>query len=333
MLKKFTNRLDTSNNVWKYSSLRDYYYDENGNDTLVTTLRWNEEAQLWENAYKFQYLFNDQNQKVLDNYYIFDAETQVWNLTNKTTKTYDEYGFLDTLTHYNWYEEYEFWYGDYRQIYSWDEEGRRTEIIGQDFDLPYEHWFNDYKLNWEYEDGHQVFYSKQQWKYENADWLPDEETYNHYNENNKLDTILSKSWSLYTNSWSYINRTVYTFNESGNTERYFSEISLDGSLFETYYDTYYYYSKFITPDAVPELNALDFSIYPNPANSKINILLQQDDWQNTEASILDISGRMVSTINLQAILTIVDISQLKSGVYFIRISNGNKSGVRKVIVN
>lgn len=66
-------------------------------------------------------------------------------------------------------------------------------------------------------------------------------------------------------------------------------------------------------------------VYPNPATNFINISSEMDD--DTQVTLVSITGQVISTMQFGLTKTgnvgNLDISQLKSGVYFLRFENGN----------
>jgi hypothetical protein len=69
---------------------------------------------------------------------------------------------------------------------------------------------------------------------------------------------------------------------------------------------------------------LVFSIYPNPISDVINIAIDNNDF---EASIYSISGNlMFSTTN-----KIINVSELNSGVYLLKVKTNKKIGVKRII--
>lgn len=63
----------------------------------------------------------------------------------------------------------------------------------------------------------------------------------------------------------------------------------------------------------------EYTIYPNPANDLLNINIDKQFTSNYQYTIFDIYGRIF--INTNENQSTIDISELNSGVYFIRISN------------
>ncbi len=71
-----------------------------------------------------------------------------------------------------------------------------------------------------------------------------------------------------------------------------------------------------------------FSLYPNPANGTVHLNL---NGETGTATITDILGKTVANATLQQ-QTSVDISALKSGMYFVKVACGGKEAVQKLVV-
>lgn len=83
----------------------------------------------------------------------------------------------------------------------------------------------------------------------------------------------------------------------------------------------------------PEVNNRRVNIYPNPATTTVRV--ECEGWNAETATLLDLNGRVVSiqTIqqsNSQAI--ILDISMLPRGTYFLRLTDGTTTAIRKLIL-
>lgn len=83
----------------------------------------------------------------------------------------------------------------------------------------------------------------------------------------------------------------------------------------------------------PEVNNRRVNIYPNPATTTVRV--ECEGWNAETATLLDLNGRVVSTqtiqqSNSQAI--ILDISMLPRGTYFLRLTDGTTTAIRKLIL-
>lgn len=77
-------------------------------------------------------------------------------------------------------------------------------------------------------------------------------------------------------------------------------------------------------------NLQPFSLYPNPAQSVINIQLP-DKTVVAEIRITDMQGREQIKQHFQKEQQAIDVSGLTKGVYTIRVSSGVKTGFQKLI--
>jgi hypothetical protein len=79
------------------------------------------------------------------------------------------------------------------------------------------------------------------------------------------------------------------------------------------------------------LEAIKTSIYPNPANTELNIFASE----NASLEITDISGKII-TYNTSLIANTthhIAVSEFTAGVYLVRIFNNNYSRTERVVIN
>jgi len=69
-------------------------------------------------------------------------------------------------------------------------------------------------------------------------------------------------------------------------------------------------------NTVSENDAKSFSIYPNPASSQISVKAERE----TEIQIMDMTGRIVLNVNAVEGINRINVSELESGVYFVRMN-------------
>ncbi len=80
--------------------------------------------------------------------------------------------------------------------------------------------------------------------------------------------------------------------------------------------------------SVNELNnALNMSVFPNPATDKLTIECNQ----NAKLEILSIEGQIIKTINNVGLKTTIDLVNLSKGVYIIKVKTDKGIAIRKFI--
>ncbi|MFT5969923.1 MAG: hypothetical protein ACI8ZO_000422 [Flavobacteriales bacterium] len=95
-----------------------------------------------------------------------------------------------------------------------------------------------------------------------------------------------------------------------------------------YYDIHGYIKKEI---GLNELTKMDFSVYPNPAQSILHIT--SDNVFSGYISLFTAQGMEVLKTNTAKIATI-DVSEIPPGIYFLQISDsqGRRSGAKKIVI-
>jgi hypothetical protein len=119
----------------------------------------------------------------------------------------------------------------------------------------------------------------------------------------------------------------YTFTDGKQSEKqayyHIKQTDFDGSIT---------YSQLITVDLCKTKGDLSFEIVPNPVNEVLNISVKHYS-MNTKLKIMDQMGKPVREIQIESIQNAVDVSMLRSGLYFIVISNSEKTISGKFLKN
>jgi hypothetical protein len=129
-----------------------------------------------------------------------------------------------------------------------------------------------------------------------------------------------------------------TANASGDIylTGYFGSYSLNfGSNMVTNNGSYdVYLAKLSTPTAINDLSTFNsqLSIYPNPAHNTFTISFNgQSSMANGQLSIFDVTGRVLHEQVLNQQSTIIN-QQLRSGIYFVRVTAGERVFTEKLVV-
>ncbi len=83
--------------------------------------------------------------------------------------------------------------------------------------------------------------------------------------------------------------------------------------------------------ATQSYNDEQFMVYPNPANNLVNIKTKAVNG-DTKIQIFDINGRSVMQRNLSVNETQIDVSQLTTGIYILKMTNDTASQTEKLII-
>ena len=88
---------------------------------------------------------------------------------------------------------------------------------------------------------------------------------------------------------------------------------------------------FIGYDAVNETHPSSFDVLPNPVSNGVFRLVLNDNTPS-ELMVYNLNGQIVKSQYLENKVNTIDVSLLKSGVYFVEVKSAEKTMLKKIIV-
>jgi hypothetical protein len=73
-------------------------------------------------------------------------------------------------------------------------------------------------------------------------------------------------------------------------------------------------------------------VYPNPASSAINIAFLKQPEKDLGIRLTDLTGRIVTSVNILGNQAAIDVSQLSPGTYFLSLISSTNVITRKIVV-
>jgi hypothetical protein len=86
----------------------------------------------------------------------------------------------------------------------------------------------------------------------------------------------------------------------------------------------------VTTGIIETQEELIFTIYPNPFSTQTNISFNDDNWH--EIKITDVTGNEIKTINYKGKHFIIDIGEIRAGIYFVQTADEKKHVSNKKII-
>ena len=89
---------------------------------------------------------------------------------------------------------------------------------------------------------------------------------------------------------------------------------------------------------VLEQSEKEIKVFPNPSDGRFQLTLEHDGAEKITAKVFDITGKQVKDISEDlvkedsSVTAQVNLESPKSGIYFLRVSIGNKVLTKKIIV-
>ena len=86
---------------------------------------------------------------------------------------------------------------------------------------------------------------------------------------------------------------------------------------------------------IDDLKISNFSIYPNPNKGQFNVVLNASTMESFKVSVFDVSGRNVyenEFENTTGLNQSINLQDVNSGIYLVKVSNGGKETIKKMII-
>ncbi|MFT5216889.1 MAG: hypothetical protein ACI83H_002022 [Glaciecola sp.] len=82
--------------------------------------------------------------------------------------------------------------------------------------------------------------------------------------------------------------------------------------------------------SIVDVKKVDFSIFPNPSNYKLNIRLAQNS-NDAYVEVYDILGKRIYRQTLTSTQSSINVSRWYSGVYLVKITNDNGTQTKRFV--
>ncbi|WP_298535735.1 T9SS type A sorting domain-containing protein [uncultured Algibacter sp.] len=83
---------------------------------------------------------------------------------------------------------------------------------------------------------------------------------------------------------------------------------------------------------VDDASLINFNMYPNPASKSLQISLGNSEAINSKVTISNIAGQVVYTGSLDSKTKSIDVSNLNSGIYLVKVAGANLSTIKKLVI-
>lgn len=344
------NLFITLNGVdWQTMSRNLYTYDNNGNLTSRLTQNWS--GTIWVNSSKIDYSYDSQSNMTEVAKYTWHNSSSSWTNSSKQIATY-EGTKISSIIYQN--ATASGWQNDKRHsmIYSGDKVSEFYE----------DKWYNS---TWNKEEKEVFTYNSSNQLtnhrflyWDGSDYVNSARRILEY-EGDKNTKSINQGWT--GNSWEYHWIESYTYegnnlieskiaehdgvqsyeilkaNYSYNSHSqpiYATAEDFNGTSWipSTYHNTVHFYYEDFSPTGISSVEKNNLEIYPNPTSDFIRVKL--NDSNLNRIKIIDITGKVVfETKSIPHASEVeIPVNHLPSGVYVLRLENGNESGSKTFVV-
>ncbi len=320
------NTWDNDYNQWNKSFQTLYTNTNEGKVTQQITQSWSDVTRIWDNLQRVTFGYN--SDKKLTSKITENAVNGNWQYLTKEVHSYDSPGNIKTKLQFSWNLAISSWEITQQINYTYNTDGNVIEIVTQLWNNSTNTWNNiertisDYNFN-----DKPITQVTDLWI--SGNWQNHAKTTNTYDKSGYLLNSIKQQWNMKTSEWNNSELINYYNNSNGNinqkTIQFWNNLSL---LWEYHSRTSYTYFQ-SNSSSKPQYPG--FSVYPNPCNDYISIKLENSD--NFKISIVDIQGQAISSQLISGKATSIDLKDLNSGIYILKIEQGEKVLIRKVLKN
>lgn len=140
--------------------------------------------------------------------------------------------------------------------------------------------------------------------------------------------IIHTSQGNNQSSWSF--KWTSPSSEQGKITFYGASVSGDGNFLSSGDQVFLGKSNSVPSLSVDALSKLEFELFPNPSSDNVFIRFS-DNEENAMATFYDYSGKKVYNQEVTRSNTKINVSNLSSGVYFVKVISDGKAGLKKFI--
>ena len=276
-------------------------YNENGDPLVWYRWTWEPYDLVWQNPRRYEYTYNSEGRPVL--YQFSDWDLNTWSPNSQTIYTYNAEGLIISSLTQNWNAEEEDWVNYRLTERAYNEDGNITLYQSSSYD-------------------------------ETGSLIPNFRVYFTYDEEGRLVSILEQT-TIFTEELEDYFLTEYTYYEDIGERRtiLYQEKNLEEDVWiETGRNTYYY-ALFVDTEEIPSPE-YNVSITPNPSTDAVLISFEKEELisQGISAELVNALGGVEKRFVIRASKHQLDVSNLASGVYWIRFRIGQNTYAKQVVI-
>ena len=204
------------------------------------------------------------------------------------------------------------WRNNLQTLYTNNASGLVTQRVQQAYNPTTTTWVNTARTSYTYNAANKpTVVIREIWT--GTSWLNSAKDSYSYGTNNALTYLLSQEWSNASSTWVNSLQELYTNNTDGSVNQIIQQEWVDNTWSNTYRTSYIY-----NPLAVEAFSQGMATAYPNPTRGVINIKAGTT-LSGAAYSVLDQSGKTLSTGSFDSENASIDVGAFAAGVYFIQI--------------
>jgi len=323
IIKESNEMWDNVAKVWDKLAVTSHTLNANSTINYSITETWNEDLGSWEQMQKMVYTY-DASKKVLTMkmQMFFGVD---WMDLGLTTNTYNANGQLTTVLDQNFDFMTMGMINSTQTSHTYNSDGTENQSISQSWNALTSSWENTMRTTNAYISGKKLS-SLIIENFTGGIWVNFMKSLMTYNGDGSVKESLSQDWNSSSGTWVDEGKGTYTLYPDGSVNQMLmTEWKADQSKWENQSRiTYTYRTTSINQQGTDFLR-----VFPNPFSNSISI--ESGAIKFSSFQIFNTSGQLVRTIEKGERLSSIDLSDLKRGVYLLKVNSPESQKVIKLL--
>lgn len=326
IIKTTLDDWNASTNVWDNFSVVTHELNANSTINNSITQTWSDETNQLENASKEIYTYDD-SKHILTNQMQMWLETE-WMDFYLTTSTYNGSGqLLKTVIQMLDFFSMEM-ANSFQTTYTYNPDGTENQSIDQNWNPLSGEWENAGRYTSTYNNAKQVISGLSE-EFTTGAWTNSYKSVISYNADGSVKESLNQNWNASGNNWIDEEKDTYSYLDKDHLNQILTtQWSAEQSLWVNLSKVEFTYS--ITSIIGNETAANKKLVaYPNPFTDVISF--NTSDLKESSLRLYNSHGQLLRTFNRDENLKNINLSYLKSGIYFMKVVSPESEQVIKLL--
>jgi hypothetical protein len=286
---------------------------------------WNEDTNSWEDVQKtvFTYdaaknILTQKTQMFIGMWMDMSLTTNTYNASGQLTKSVEQTsdfmgGFVNSIQY----------------IYSYNADGTENQKISQNWNLASSDWEDDTRTTNAYNNSKKITAMVDE-VYGLGAWNNDSKTMISYNTDGSIKEALYQNWNTSLGNWVDSEKEFYTNNPDGTMNQAIATAwKTDPGIWENQTRATFSYNTTAINKQLAGSELL--KVFPNPFTNVISI--ESSSLKVSSFQIYSTNGQLVRTIEKGESLSTINLSDLKHGVYLLKVNSPESQKVIKLMKN
>ncbi len=319
---------------WETTHKAVYLKYGSGVDSTVLFYVWDTLNEQWKNRYKNKLFYDDGLQLIDIYYYNWDSTSSVWLKNERKQNVYNDNDQKDSSIFFQWDSIHSNWIPERKYTYKYNETDQLIEFKKSSYDLISDTWYNTTKTAYNYY-ASKTIKTDLIWDTITEAWVNNRKEFKTFINSDLIDTLQSDHWDTLSQHWIGLHRSINTYDKRLNQTDSYQQRWDDTNLEWTTWSYEQFFWSLFNPLSIHENQFGHLKLYPNPASSKVYIMLS-DKAQGSEIVLYNASGQAIKHIPAQATKRNyeINVTDLPPGLYVALLLDDEKVvGKQKVIIN